>query len=213
MAVTAGRVGVARGARSVASLGTMSSFDYVWHNPQGIGPQKYDCGYCGNRVASERGYVDSTSRAIVLICPSCTGPTILGDLGPSGTSRQIPGTRPGGDVEHVPERVSGLYDEARDCFAVGAHTATVLCARKLLMNIGVEQGADAGKSFVEYVDHLASQGFVPPGGRVWVDQIRQIGNEATHEIDVKTADEAVRLLSFLEMLLKFIYEFPAKAST
>jgi hypothetical protein len=57
------------------------------------------------------------------------------------------------------------------------------------------------------------QGYVPRGGRGWVDQIRQIGNEATHEIDFKTADEAERLLGFLEMLLKFIYEFPARAPT
>jgi len=43
-----------------------------------------------------------------------------------------------------------------------------------------------------------------------VDHIRQKGNEANHEIKVMTAQDARDLVSFLEMLLKFVYEFPAK---
>jgi hypothetical protein len=54
---------------------------------------------------------------------------------------------------------------------------------------------------------LADKGYVPPGGRNWVDHIRKQGNEATHEIDMKTETEAKDLISFAEMLLKFIYEF------
>jgi hypothetical protein len=58
--------------------------------------------------------------------------------------------------------------------------------------------------------NLAAKGYVPPDGREWVDHIRQKGNEANHEIKVMTAQDARDLVSFLEMLLKFVYEFPAK---
>lgn len=76
------------------------------------------------------------------------------------------------------------------------------------MNIGVQQGADEGKSFLYYIDFLAEKGFVPPNGRHWVDHIRKKGNEATHEIALMTASDASELITFSEMLLKFIYEFP-----
>ena len=44
------------------------------------------------------------------------------------------------------------YREARNGVSVGAHTSSVLACRKLLMNIAVNQGAEAGKSFISYVD-------------------------------------------------------------
>ena len=78
------------------------------------------------------------------------------------------------------------------------------------MNIAVSQGADEGQKFIQYVEFLAENGFVPPNGRGWVDHIRQKGNEATHEIVQMSKDDATELISFTEMLLKFIYEFPAK---
>jgi hypothetical protein len=78
------------------------------------------------------------------------------------------------------------------------------------MNIGVAEGASLGLPFIDYVDYLATKGYVPPGGRGWVDHIRKKGNEATHEIRLMTASDAEELIVFAEMLLKFIYEFPSK---
>jgi hypothetical protein len=106
--------------------------------------------------------------------------------------------------------VQELYKEARDCFSVGAHTSAVLACRKLLMHVGVEQGAKENQNFVAYVEHLANAGYVPPNGKAWVDVIRTKGNEANHEIRLMNQDDSKLLLSFLEMLLKFIYEFPQK---
>lgn len=81
------------------------------------------------------------------------------------------------------------------------------------MNIAVSQGAKEGLSFAKYVDHLASNGYVPPNGKTWVDHIRKKGNEATHEIPDMSRDDAVDLITFTEMLLKFIYEFPNRVPT
>jgi len=78
------------------------------------------------------------------------------------------------------------------------------------MNIAVTQGAEEGKSFFHYVEYLANNGFVPPNGKGWVDHIRKRGNEATHEIEIMSKEISEELISFIEMLLKFIYEFPAK---
>lgn len=39
---------------------------------------------------------------------------------------------------------------------------------------------------------------------------REKGNEATHEIVAMTKDDAVELVTFTEMLLKLVYEFPSR---
>ena len=81
------------------------------------------------------------------------------------------------------------------------------------MHIAVEQGAQQNKSFVEYVDYLVQNHFAPPKSQPWVDRIRQKGNEANHEIRIMQKADAQEIMTFLEMLLKFIYEFPQKAQS
>ena len=106
-----------------------------------------------------------------------------------------------------------LYDEARNCTSASCYTAAVLICRKLLMNIAVSQGAKPGETFISYVNYLAEDGYVPPNGKGWVDHIRKKGNEATHEIALMSQADAQELISFSEMLLKFIYEFPSRVPT
>lgn len=76
------------------------------------------------------------------------------------------------------------------------------------MNIAVEEGAEADKTFAHYVDFLAAKGFVPLNGKAWVDHIRKIGNVAAHQIELMSAQQSSELITFVEMLLRFIYEFP-----
>ncbi len=78
------------------------------------------------------------------------------------------------------------------------------------MHLAADQGAGEGKTFVEYVDYLVDNHWVPPGNREAVDHVRSIGNTANHKLFHATRDEAIELLAFLEMLLKFMYEFPAR---
>lgn len=176
-----------------------------WYQARDIESKSYRCGFCGHGVASAKGYLNQqSSYQRVRICPHCEKPTFF-DYGV-----QVPEVAPGNEVRHLPESVDQLYKEARNCVSVQAYTSAVLSCRKLLMNIAVSQGADEGKNFYHYVEYLADNGFVPPNGRGWVDHIRKKGNEATHEIVVMSRENAEELISFSEMLLKFIYEFPAQ---
>lgn len=176
----------------------------AWSNVGGIAPREFVCGYCGFNVASVSGYHNSTNTAQLYICPNCTGPSYFCQ------GEQVPGIAPGNSVGHLPDDLARLYAEARQCCSVNAYTASVLACRKLLMNVAVQKGAKAGEPFIAYVEHLASKGYVPPDGRGWVDHIRQKGNEATHEIQLMKQEDAQELIAFAEMLLKFVYEFPAK---
>lgn len=177
-----------------------------WSGVQALNARSFTCGFCGKLVASAQGFASKkTPQTRIYVCPNCEKPTFFPEEGV-----QVPGIAPGAEVQHLPQDVAGLYSEARNAVAIGSYTAAVLSCRKLLMHIAVAQNAPQGKSFLEYVEHLADSGYVPPNGRGWVDHIRTKGNEANHEIRLMAKEDAEELISFAEMLLKFIYEFPER---
>jgi Domain of unknown function (DUF4145) len=178
-----------------------------WYNAiSPIEPKAYTCGYCGKHTGPNTGYFpDGGSTQRIYICTFCSQPSYFDQLG-----RQFPAEQFGNAVASLPNDVELLYLEARVSTAAGAYTGAALICRKILMHIAVEKGAAKDKSFQFYVQYLADAGYVPPDGKGWVDHIRAKGNEAAHEIVITPKDDAVELLSFLEMLLRFVYEFPAR---
>lgn len=183
----------------------MNTFN--WNNKTAIPSRGYKCGHCGNQLASQEGFfgnmlTSSTTKVYIYICHFCARPTFF-DYG----GKQIPGAKIGNPIKHINNSdIEKLFAEANDCFTIGAYTSAVICCRKLLMNISVEQGAKEGKGFVEYVNYLYDNNFIPPNGKEWVDSIRKLGNEANHKIDFKSLQDAQLILTFTEMLLRFIYE-------
>lgn len=175
-----------------------------WSNLSSLESKEYKCGFCDYIVATDKGFFSDNGQ-LIFICPHCDCPTHFDYMG-----NQIPDVSPGNEVQHLPDELEALYKEARNCIAVSSYTGSVLLSRKLLMNIAVSQEAEEGKSFFHYVNYLADKGYIPPNGRRWVDHIRKKGNEATHEIALMKREDAEELISFAEMLMKFIYEFPNK---
>ncbi len=177
-----------------------------WQHLNQLTPKSFTCGHCDKIVASAAGYFTADSpQRYVYVCPNCSRPTYFAE-----DKTQLPGVAPGVEVEYLPDDVEKLYREAQNCVAIGSYTSAVLSCRKLLMHIAVAQQAATEKSFIEYIEYLAEKGYVPPNGQGWVDHIRTKGNEANHEICVMKKADAEQLISFSEMLLKFIYEFPQR---
>jgi Domain of unknown function (DUF4145) len=77
------------------------------------------------------------------------------------------------------------------------------------MHIAVNKWAKEGLKFIEYVEYLATNHLIPAWSEEWVDHIREKWNEANHEILIMGKQDAEDLISFSEMLLKLVYEFPA----
>lgn len=192
--------------------------DVDWNGLGDVGKaQGYRCAFCDREVASNRGWVGFESRYepgsghhqvahYVLVCPRCTLPT----LAVPNDNAQVPRASEGEPVNDLPPLVANLYQEARRSLSADANTGAVLLARKLLMNVAVEKGAEAGKTFQYYVDYLTKTGLVTEEMKDWVDEIREFGNDANHELPEMTHDEAVELLTFVAMLLQVVYEYPAK---
>ena len=184
------------------------SINGSWAGISQIGSKRYTCGHCGNNISSQVGYRAQTHSAFtasIYICHDCNGPTLF-----SGAD-QVPGPLLGGNIESLPDDIRALYDEIRNSTTTNSYTAAVLAARKLLMHIAVQCGADPGKNFVTYVDYLVDNNYTPPNSKAWIDQIRTIGNEANHEIVIMDEARASSIIRLIEMLLKFNYEFPALA--
>ena len=143
------------------------------------------------------------------ICPGCNQPNYF-----DHKSIQSPSAIYGKTVINLPsDEMRGLYEEARKCFACGSYTASIMCCRKLLMNIAVHQGAHEKMNFSQYVNYLVENHFVPTNAKRWVEYIREKGNEANHEIALMSMEDAKNLLDFIEMLLRVIYEYPAIAES
>lgn len=185
----------------------------TWYNTSKVNSFSFVCGYCGNSSGPSEKYYskrDNMGNNIVdgeiFICPTCNRPTFFDDK----DELQIPGPKIGESIEFLPDDVDELYEEARSCISVNAFTSSVLTCRKLLMNVAVTKEADEGKSFFYYVNYLKDNHYIPPGSDNWVDHIRKKGNEATHEIPSISKEDAIELLDFTEMLLRFVYEMPGR---
>ena len=187
---------------------------------EAVETQVYECGYCGCRVSSNEGMglTEDTNEmtAGVYICNNCHLPTLIYDgrtyyYGHEFGKKihaQIPGTRFGEQIKHLPDEVENIYEEARDSFSVGAYTAVMLLCRKLLMHVAVDLGADKNKRFIDYINYFETEGYISKNARLWVDQIRKLGNGANHEIMIGNREDAKKIIKFSAMLLKTNYEYP-----
>ena len=179
-----------------------------WSNIYDVGEFTYQCGACGERTTGHFGVWQLTRdggvRARVVICSHCGCPTYFESI------HQIyPKPRYGQPVEGITdEGVLRLYTEARYCTSYQAFTSAAMLCRKILMHVAVSLGAKPNQRFKEYVDYLDREGYTPPKGKEWVDDIRDKGNEANHEIRIVSEDEAQKTLYFTGLVLQLIYSAP-----
>ena len=60
--------------------------------------------------------------------------------------------------------------------------------------------------FIEYVNYLDTENYIPKNSKKWVDIIRNKGNETNHEIKISDEKEAQQLIKFIEIIITLIYE-------
>ncbi len=172
---------------------------------------RYECGFCGTDTSPSIGWKsvvgNQNNIGYVLICTYCNKPSFIEAINDRVLST-TPAAKLGNEVAGLTDDIQALYDEARKSTSVGAYTSAVLTCRKILMHVAVQKGAEEGNKFIEYVDYLLENNYIPPDGRNWVDYIRTKSNEANHEIVIMKRKDADDLITFTEMLLRLIYEFP-----
>ncbi|MDR2847082.1 MAG: DUF4145 domain-containing protein [Mycoplasmataceae bacterium] len=179
----------------------------MWDTSKQTTPaKKYQCGFCCTLVSSNECYSNTEKNGYtcswIYICPECGQPTYFYDH-----NKQIPGIKPGKSIGKLPAYVSNLYDEIRNCHSVNAYNAVALLSRTLLSSCCVELGADVGLKFIEYVEWLDEENYIPKNSKHWVDKLRSIGNKQAHELTATTVTESNQLIEFIQMLLTLIFEY------
>jgi len=179
-----------------------------WERLESLSSKEYTCGYCGKEVGTTHGYHHNGSGQLtkIYICTNCGSPTYFSQEG-----NQHPGSLLGRNIENLPPDISEIYREIRESIKVANYTSAQLLGRKLIMHLAVSvANAKEGETFVQYVEHLKSAGYIPPNGETWINYVKKLGNEKNHEIKIGTVNEAKSILKFIEVLLIFIYEFGEK---
>ena len=178
----------------------------AWYNQSKLDSKGFVCGWCGNKVASDRGYYDQVAADKIYTCPHCDNPIFFNAGG------QYPGAAYGEAVKRLPEDVGQIYEELRELHTVSAWTSIVLLGRKLLMHVAISKGAAENQRFIQYVEYLCEE-YVARNNRGWIDRVRTIGNTATHELQIMTKEDAELITDFSAMILKLVYEFGPPEAT
>lgn len=169
--------------------------------PDGTTPNSWadlTCGHCGREVVA--GVVAEYVNVRWLLCVSCQLPSVV------TPSAQFPGAKFGPAIHGLPDAVALAYEEARNCLSVNAHAAAEMVCRQILAHTAVDKGAKLDLKFFQYVDYLVEKGFVLESMKSWVNQIKDNGNQTTHELPTVDRARAESTVSLTAYLLKLVYE-------
>lgn len=171
------------------------------------------CPYCNVKVKAESTtrIVDVATGAIkynIHKCPECFMPVIIGLSGEIIPQSQL---LPFEDVRYLPANIEKLYNECRRCFSNECYHSVIMVSRSLLMYIAVDKGDTPGKSFIDYINYMESNGYIGTQNKAWVDKIRTIGNKYVHYMDEATKEDAEKVILFIKQLLGNLYEMPQLA--
>lgn len=194
-------------------LATLLTGNTAWDTASGNAwASEYECPHCGGRQLLRVAAVLDGNLSVQpeltqwFRCPGCNRGSVLQD------EVVFPNARPLREPRGLPADVAAIWDEARTCLGAGAYAAAVLMCRKILLHVAVEHGLpaknarDRAPSFVECVEQLEVEGVVTSRMRPWVDAIKDIGNDATHELTPVAAGDAERVATFTLQLLVLAYE-------
>lgn len=90
-----------------------------------------------------------------------------------------------------------------------------MMCRKMLFHLAVTNGLPAksannhAPNFAQAVKHLEAEGIITIRMRPWVDRIRDIGNDANHEVEAISPVQAMDVARFTEQLLRLSFEMDA----
>lgn len=165
------------------------------------------CSFCDASQMAVIAHTYARHDCYWLRCINCGKGSVV-----NSGSQVSPAARPLHTPRGLPELDEQIWNEVRDCLSVGASTAAVMLCRKLLVHIAVAQGLPAknangyAPNFQTAVTHLETEGLITRRMLPWVKRIKDVGNEANHEIARIDKDVANDVALFTEQLLKLTYE-------
>lgn len=90
-----------------------------------------------------------------------------------------------------------LYCELQKLVHQEAYSTCVVFSHKLLSDMSVERGAEAGRDFGYYLEWLSSSGYVTPAMAKWIGELLAKSDTAPSSGQSATCDDAEALVSFV----------------
>lgn len=108
--------------------------------------------------------------------------------------------------------IGNLYRQALDSEVRGNWDACGAMCRKVVDVSTVNLGASRSKKLEQRIDDLEANRTLTPALAAWAHAVRLDGNDASHDPDPFTEDEAHQIRSFTEIFLRYVYELPGMLS-
>lgn len=182
----------------------------------------YECPYCLVLVSPSKTMITKNSirniyngldyvYSYLYFCNNCGRPTFQDGF---KSNELFPKKIFGREIEISEEykKIQKAFNELRKCISVNAFTAAVMIGRKLLaiITFNYPETSDEIKTkiekglikFSECVDELKKIRALPIINHHLLDKIRKMGNDANHELNEKTEEDAKEIYNAIELIMK-----------
>jgi hypothetical protein len=167
----------------------------------------YKCNKCQRGIVVE--YSKHVEHGVATPGGCNADPVLLG----FNVVHVYPGKMPPTMPAFTPAPLDRYYKQAADALWGGNPDASGAMSRKVV-DVSTQKllGEDARKfgTIQKRIDELAARHALTPELQQWAHVVRLEGNDASHDEDPYTPEEADELLSFVEVYLTYVYMLPGK---
>jgi hypothetical protein len=199
--------------------GVRSSFEVI-----GSLPVTYDFTTYYQESGGRVGH-DMSDQVSVLMCRNCHQGTVVVEEQWIGDAPR--GRGGGGEVSYrgfhwwplpvetysadIPAEIASAFAEAVTALAANCPRAAAVMARRTLEAICADKGETDGV-LATRLTAMGNRGILTPVLADWAKEVRLVGNTGAHfdAIQQVSIDDARQLTTFIQELLKHIYELPAE---
>lgn len=114
---------------------------------------------------------------------------------------------------HTPDPLGRFFQQASDGYRRGDNDASGAMSRKVVDVSTQKLLGDEAKNYGNIrgrIDALAAKGALTNDLKDWAHEVRLGGNEAAHDEDPYSKEEAEELLDFVELYLTYVYTLPGR---
>lgn len=179
------------------------------------------CSRCGQpAIAIEQGSIeeaddsgDFSIRVGLLECTSCHRAMVVTQvmsLGELSDPQQVWPAGPRDLSAKIPAPLRRELAEARNCYDVGAYTASVVLVRRTLEGVCAQHRINK-PSLQKALQEMASQGLLDSRLLEWIDRLRTLGNDGAHYTgSTVSREDASDALALAEAVLDYLYVLAAQ---
>jgi hypothetical protein len=107
--------------------------------------------------------------------------------------------------QHTPPNIENFFKQALDSMKRENWDSAGTMFRKTLDVTTKDIGGDSKKKLYDRIEQLANNGKITDDLKNWAHEIRDIGNDASHEDDPFKSEEAKDIHAFTDLFLRYVY--------